>query len=255
MTSEKKPIPVLCSYKEMVATTLVKPNPKNPNKHGEKQIDLLAKIILKGWRHPILVSNLSGYIVAGHGRLIAAKKIGTSEVPVDYQDFSSPEEELAFLLADNRIPELAEWDKELQISLLTELTLKDFDVSDLGFKKIIGSTEEGAENFEDDTEQVVQVFLDVPNNWYQSAIKKVRVSMQKMIKQTGLEPKSEELERLFLLCWLIEKHCETTKKRFSVVVPVTPELWRIYKDNPEQVVIDMQEILYAKYRNEAAEQG
>ena len=106
-------IPVFCAFDKIVKTSSLRPNPLNPNKHPEEQIKLLAEIIkAAGWRTPITVSKLSGYVVKGHGRLLAATLAGLCEVPVDYQEYSSHEEETADLLADNRIAEFSKIDKK-----------------------------------------------------------------------------------------------------------------------------------------------
>jgi DNA modification methylase len=95
----------------MVDVDLLVPHPLNPNKHGERQIEMLAKIMnYQGWRHPITVSKRSGFIVAGHGRLMAAKKLGWTQAPVDRQEFDTEADEYAHLIADNKIAELAEHD-------------------------------------------------------------------------------------------------------------------------------------------------
>ena len=62
------------------------------------------------WRNPVTVSNRSGLIVRGHGRLEAALLIGCETIPVEEQDYATDAEELADLLADNRLSELAELD-------------------------------------------------------------------------------------------------------------------------------------------------
>jgi ParB-like chromosome segregation protein Spo0J len=104
-------IPVYCAHDEIIDIIKAIPNKSNPNKHPDSQIDLLARIIkAQGWRVPITISNLSGFIVRGHGRLLAAQKLGTKEVPVDHQDYATEAEEYADLLADNRLAELAEPD-------------------------------------------------------------------------------------------------------------------------------------------------
>jgi len=91
-------VPVYCAYTEMVEINNLVENPRNPNQHPEKQIELLAKVIAaQGWRAPITVSNLSGYIVRGHGRLAAARLLGLQIVPVDRQDYGSDAEEWADL--------------------------------------------------------------------------------------------------------------------------------------------------------------
>ena len=67
-------IPVYCAHDAIVKTSELKPNPKNPNKHPQEQIEKLGEIIRgNGWRQPITVSTLSGMIVKGHGRLLAAQ--------------------------------------------------------------------------------------------------------------------------------------------------------------------------------------
>ena len=102
---------VQCAHQELRPIGELKAHPKNPNQHPERQVELLAKIIeATGWRSPIVVSKRSGYITKGHGRLLAAVRAGFSEVPVDLQDYESEEEELADMVADNDIAELAEMD-------------------------------------------------------------------------------------------------------------------------------------------------
>lgn len=123
---------IKCEFKELVDIIKLVPNPKNPNKHSDKQIDLLQKLIeYQGWRHPIIVSNRSGFVCAGHGRLQAAIKMGLKQVPVDYQDFDSEAQEYAFLVSDNAIQELSELDKGMINSDIGELG-PDFDVELLG---------------------------------------------------------------------------------------------------------------------------
>ncbi|MFW9872698.1 MAG: ParB N-terminal domain-containing protein [Candidatus Thorarchaeota archaeon] len=124
-----KKIKVHCNYDELLPLDQFKPNPRNPNKHSDYQIDLLVKLFLgHGIRQSITVSNLSGLIVRGHGRLIAAKKAGLKEYPVDYQDYENDEMEFADLLADNRIAELSELDNVLLKDGLEWLDNGSFDM-------------------------------------------------------------------------------------------------------------------------------
>lgn len=84
----------------------LRPHPKNPNQHSPDQITRLAKLIrYQGFRLPIIVSDRSGYIVAGHGRLEAARELGLTTVPVTRQSFDDEEQEYAFLVSDNAIHE------------------------------------------------------------------------------------------------------------------------------------------------------
>ena len=119
----------------MVDLVDLQPNPRNPNKHPEAQVALLAKIIEKqGWRSPIVVSNRSGFVVKGHGRLLAATKLACERVPVDFQDYPSDEAEMADLLADNAIADLSENDSELLAGLVRDLQgTEAFDLELTGF--------------------------------------------------------------------------------------------------------------------------
>ena len=115
-------IPVYCAYDEIVDVDALVPNPRNPNRHSDEQIRLLAKIIRhQGWRAPITVSNRSGFIVRGHGRLAAAKLLGVDLVPVDRQSYATEAEEWSDLIADNRLSELSEMDGPTLKDLLQEL--------------------------------------------------------------------------------------------------------------------------------------
>jgi ParB-like chromosome segregation protein Spo0J len=123
-----------CAFDEVVPLEKIVPNPRNPNQHPPSQVALLAKVIAhQGWRSPIVVSRRSGFIVSGHGRFEAAKALGLSQVPVDYQDFKTDADEWAHLVADNRIAELAEIDTSGLKDLLSELKAEDFDMDLAGF--------------------------------------------------------------------------------------------------------------------------
>lgn len=121
----------------MVDIADLKGNPKNPNRHGDKQIALLAKIIRQsGWRAPITVSTRSGLIVKGHGRLDAARLLQTASVPVDFQDYESAEQETADMVADNRIAELADMDNSALKDILQDLDSSAFDMELTGFDEL-----------------------------------------------------------------------------------------------------------------------
>jgi len=112
-----------CESPVMVSVSELKPHPKNRNKHPKEQIDRLAKILeYQGWRYPIKVSTRSNFITSGHGRLLAAIKLGQKEVPVSYQNYDSDEQEYADVQADNAI---ASW-SELDLSAI------NLDIADLG---------------------------------------------------------------------------------------------------------------------------
>lgn len=119
---------------EIVSVEKIKKNPKNPNKHPQEQIDRLAKIIsVQGFRVPLIVSNQSGLLIVGHGRLEAALQLGIKELPVIYEDFESPEIEYAHMTADNALNNWSSLDLAQINFELGELG-PDFDVDLLGLK-------------------------------------------------------------------------------------------------------------------------
>ena len=134
MKKTQSKIQYLCEHTERVDPKKLMPNPKNPNKHPSRQIDALCGNIERfGWRHPIVVSQRSGLIICGHARQQAAIKL-ECQAPVDYQDFASAADELAVLMADNIIPELAEMDPELKIEVLEELKIHDVNLEIIGIE-------------------------------------------------------------------------------------------------------------------------
>ena len=131
----KAEIQVHCSHDELIPASELRPHPQNPNTHPAAQIELLAEVIKgTGWRAPVTVSNRSGFITRGNGRLAAALLIGNdTPVPVDRQDYASEQEELADLIADNRLAELAEIDGGALKDALEALDDGAFDMGLTGF--------------------------------------------------------------------------------------------------------------------------
>ena len=157
---------IKCAYDELIDIDLLQPHPKNPNIHTEQQIALLAKIMAhQGWRNPITVSNQSGFIVAGHGRLMAAqvnKVAGTEgfdKAPVDKQDFTNEADEYAHMIADNKIVELA----NVELAMVNRDFVEfgpDLDVDLLGIPDFII---EPIEKFEPQkNKKMVDTFLAPP---------------------------------------------------------------------------------------------
>lgn len=123
---------IKCTYTDLVDIDSLIQNPKNPNKHSEQQIELLSKILkYQGFRRPIVVSARSGFIVSGHGRLLAAKLAGFKKVPIDKQEYATEADEYADMVADNKIAELSESDL-LQINDIALELGPDFDLDLLG---------------------------------------------------------------------------------------------------------------------------
>jgi hypothetical protein len=146
-------IEVHCSYSEVMPIEEVTPNPRNPNKHPDEQIALLAKIIRhQGWRNPVAVSSRSGFVVKGHGRLQAARLLQLGSIPVDVQYYKNEAAEYSDMIADNRIAELSHIDNKALKGLLVELGEAEADLSLTGFvedelAKMIEEPDAGEENF------------------------------------------------------------------------------------------------------------
>jgi len=118
---------------KMVPIDTIKPSAVNRNIHPPEQIDRFVKILKEvGWRQPVIVSNRSGFLVAGHGRLLAATRLGLKEIPVMYQDFESEDEEYIFAASDNAIAAWAELD--LAGINMDIPNLGPFDIDLLGIK-------------------------------------------------------------------------------------------------------------------------
>lgn len=126
-----------CRFDEKVDPKTLLDHPKNRNKHGQDQINRLAEIYkYQGIRHPVIVSKLSGKIVAGHGRKLAAIRAGIKEMPVVFQDFESGEQEYAFIQSDNAIALWAELDLSGINSDLGDLG-PDFNIEMLGINNFV----------------------------------------------------------------------------------------------------------------------
>lgn len=129
-----KDVKIMCLYDALINPIELKDNPKNRNKHGQDQIERLADIYkYQGIRHPIIVSRLSGFIVAGHGRKLAAIRAGVAEMPVVFQEFESAEQEYAFIQSDNAIALWADLDLS-GINADLEFLGPDFDINMIGLK-------------------------------------------------------------------------------------------------------------------------
>jgi len=123
-----------CAYDQLVRVADLKPHPKNPNTHSAAQVAAIAAVIEgNAWCAPITVSNRSGFITRGHGRLEAATLLGWEQVPVDFQDYASEQAELADMLADNHLAELAEIDEDRLVGVLKQLQAAGHDVGLAGF--------------------------------------------------------------------------------------------------------------------------
>lgn len=107
---------------------------RNPRTHSEAQVAQIAASIAEfGFNNPILVDTKAG-IIAGHGRLLAARKLGLPEVPVIVLDHLTEAQKRAYVIADNKLAENAGWDDDLLRIEIEALQDESFDVSLLGLE-------------------------------------------------------------------------------------------------------------------------
>src|ERR1700688_3471969 len=101
---------------------------RNPRTHSDAQIaQIAASIAAFGFNSPILVDSNAG-IIAGHGRLLAARKLGLKEVPVIVLDHLTEAQKRAYIIADNQLALNAGWDEETLRAELAALQEEDFDL-------------------------------------------------------------------------------------------------------------------------------
>jgi DNA modification methylase len=117
-------------------TTTLKPDPRNPRVHSDKQVRQIAQSIESfGFNVPLLIDD-EQKVIAGHGRLIAARRLGWETVPAIRLSHLTESQRMAFLIADNRLTENSSWDERMlgeQLKILSELEL-DFDLEAIGFE-------------------------------------------------------------------------------------------------------------------------
>ena len=129
------PAPPTAKRIEMWPLDRLIPYERNARTHSPEQVAQIAASIQEfGFTNPILVDGSDG-ILAGHGRLAAAKDMGLAEVPVIVLDHLSAAQRKAYILADNQLALNAGWDMELLQQEVVSLDLADFDLSVLGFSE------------------------------------------------------------------------------------------------------------------------
>lgn len=137
-----RPKPLLREFYKMQIVELnideLKPYKKNAKKHPEAQIEHIANSLREfGWKQPVVIDR-DNIIICGHGRVLAAKKLGWDKIPVLYADDLTEDQIKAFRLADNKTAE-SDWDFEL---LMPELDDIDLDMSLFGFDFSDGEDED-----------------------------------------------------------------------------------------------------------------
>jgi DNA modification methylase len=139
---------------ENIAVDKLIPYVNNAKKHTEEQVTKIASSIREfGFLSPVLIDKEFN-IIAGHGRVMAAKKLDIKEVPCVFVEGLTDEQRKAYILADNRLGELAEWDMDLVTSELEMLLDNDFDIDLTGFE--LPEEQEETEIKEDEVPEEVE---------------------------------------------------------------------------------------------------
>ena len=112
------------------------PYAANPRKHCKRQIDQLAASLEQFRALAPLMADKHGTVIAGHARILAARKLGLTHLQVIVLDHLTETQVRAFRLADNKIPENADWDKEKLFAELAALLEAEIDLTQLGFSEV-----------------------------------------------------------------------------------------------------------------------
>lgn len=128
-----QPIAAMADRIELWPAERLQPYAKNARTHSDEQVDQIAASIREfGFTNPILVDSADG-IIAGHGRLMAAKRLGLATVPVIVLDHLTDAQRRAYILADNKLALNAGWDNDLLAQELEQLHAEGFDLELTGF--------------------------------------------------------------------------------------------------------------------------
>src|SRR6267143_4030361 len=120
---------------EHVPVEQLRPYPRNPRLHSERQLKQIARSIdTFGFNVPVLADR-EGNLLAGHGRVEAARRLGFREIPVIWLEHLTPEQARAFSIADNRLSETSSWDDRLLAEVFRDLASVelDFELEATGF--------------------------------------------------------------------------------------------------------------------------
>lgn len=152
---------------EIVSTNLLIPYSKNSNKHTDEQIDeIIKQIEYQGWRDPILAQKGTNVIAAGHGRWMAAKKMGLEKVPVIFQEFESEAQFYAFVVAHNAVTSPG-WGGGLDLAQINSDIIDfgpELDVDLLGIKDFVIEPMDGIlPNLSSNEPELQQVTFTISN--------------------------------------------------------------------------------------------
>ena len=156
------------------------PYVNNAKKHSDDQITkIMASIREFGFLNPVLIDK-DFNIIAGHGRVMAARRLGLNDVPCVFIEGLTEAQRKAYILADNRLGELAEWDMELVDLELKGLADLDFDIDLTGFElPALDEWKPGQDDEEDEFDDIekLEKHYGVPYQGNKSRIADIIISL------------------------------------------------------------------------------
>lgn len=172
-----------CLYDKLAPIAELKLDPKNRNKHPAAQIERLAQILkYQGWRYAVKISNQTGIVRSGHGRVEAAKLNGWDSVPVVYQDYDNIEQEIADSIADNAIASWAELDLA-GVNEDLEVLGPDFEIDMLGIESfnLDAPSFEAEEKIQGEPSEngLTKIIIHLTDEQHLEVMKKVQACCQK----------------------------------------------------------------------------
>jgi site-specific DNA-methyltransferase (adenine-specific) len=151
---------------ENVKIEKLKPYENNARTHSEEQVEKISQSIKEfGFINPVLIDSNFG-IIAGHGRVLGAKKLGMEEVPCLFVEDLTDEQKRAYILADNKLALDAGWDDEILRQEIKALADLDFDVSLTGFELEDFDFNQTDIEFEEDDYDVEEKLPEIPKAKY-----------------------------------------------------------------------------------------
>lgn len=160
---------------EQISIDALIPYARNSRTHSDAQIAQIAASIKEfGFTNPVLIDETGG-IIAGHGRTMAARKLGLDEVPCLRLSYLSEAQKKAYIIADNKLALNAGWDDEMLKVELNDLSGMDFDLSLLGFDdielgKIFDEPEEEEDLKEESYSEVFNIIVECADEAEQEKI-------------------------------------------------------------------------------------
>ena len=217
----------------------IRPYEKNAKIHGREQLEKLKASIQEfGFVNPCLIDR-DYNLIAGHGRVMAAEELGMETVPCVFVEGLTDEQRRAYILADNKLAGLAEWDDVLVASELAELAEVGFDISLTGF-------EMQAVDLDDVEDEKYVKNVDIPH--YEPSGEDVSIQdcydltkHDELLSRIVTANITDE-ERDFLLCAAGRHIVFNYKKIADYYASATPEMQRLMEDSA-LVIIDVNDAI------------